>query len=42
MPGATCPRFPAGRRACPPEDCGGPRGHPASLAAITGPQRRAA
>jgi Plasmid pRiA4b ORF-3-like protein len=37
-PDTTYPRCVTGRRACPPEDCGGPWGYPEFLAAISDPQ----
>lgn len=37
-PGTTYPRCLTGRRACPPEDCGGPWGYADFLAAITDTQ----
>lgn len=37
-PGTAYPHCVTGRRACPPEDCGGPRGYANFLEAITGPK----
>jgi hypothetical protein len=36
-PGAEYPLLVAGERRCPPEDCGGPPGYEAFLAAVTDP-----
>ena len=38
--GATYPRCVAGKRACPPEDCGGPWGYADLLKIIRNPRRR--
>jgi hypothetical protein len=37
-PGVPYPRCVAGKRACPPEDCGGPWGYPDFLAALRDPE----
>jgi hypothetical protein len=37
-PGVKYPRCVAGKRACPPDDCGGPWGYPDLLAAISDPE----